>query len=95
MNHSDTIVAIATAAGIGGIGVLRISGASAPVIAKKLLGRTPKPRHAHYATFRNNDGETIDHGLLLSFPGPRSYTGEDVVELQIHGSPIVLRQLQA
>ncbi|MGB4858243.1 MAG: tRNA modification GTPase, partial [Dokdonella sp.] len=95
MTHSDTIVAIATAAGIGGIGVLRLSGASALAIAKQLLGRTPKPRHAHYATFRDHDGVTIDHGLLLSFPAPHSYTGEDVVELQIHGSPIVLHQLQA
>ena len=94
MINSDTIIAIATAAGIGGIGVLRISGADAPIIAKKLLGSTPKPRHAHYATFRDHDGATIDHGLLLSFPAPHSYTGEHVVELQIHGSPVVLRQLQ-
>ncbi len=95
MKHSDTIVAIATAAGIGGIGVLRISGSSATVIGKQLLGRTPKPRHAHYAKFLDRYGATIDHGLLLSFLAPNSYTGEDVVELQIHGSPIVLRQLQA
>lgn len=95
MKHSDTIVAIATAAGIGGIGVLRISGIGASTIARQLLGRTPKPRHAHYATFRENEGVAIDHGLLLSFPAPHSYTGEDVVELQIHGSPVVLQQLQA
>ena len=94
MTHSDTIVAIATAAGIGGIGVLRISGADAATIAQRLLGRAPRPRHAHYATFRDQGGTTIDHGLLLSFPAPHSYTGEHVVELQVHGSPVVLRQLQ-
>ncbi len=94
MTHSDTIVAIATAAGIGGIGVLRISGADAPSIAQRLLGRAPRPRHAHYATFRDQGGTTIDHGLLLSFAAPHSYTGEHVVELQVHGSPVVLRQLQ-
>lgn len=95
MTHSDTIVAIATAAGMGGIGVLRISGADAPTIAEQLLGAIPKPRHAHYARFRDRDGATIDHGLLLHFPAPHSYTGEHVVELQVHGSPVLLRQLQA
>ncbi|MEO7916801.1 MAG: tRNA uridine-5-carboxymethylaminomethyl(34) synthesis GTPase MnmE [Dokdonella sp.] len=93
-DHGDTIVAIATAAGIGGIGVLRISGAKAPMIAERLLGRKAKPRHAHFMTFRDGDDAVIDHGLLLHFPGPRSYTGEHVVELQGHGSPVVLRQLQ-
>lgn len=91
----DTIAAVASAPGIGGVGVLRVSGPLAPVIAQTLLGRAPRARHAHYAAFRAAAGELIDRGLLLSFPAPRSYTGEDVLELQTHGSPVVLRLLLA
>ncbi len=93
--HVDTIAAVATAPGAGGVGVLRISGPLAPHIARILLGRPPQARHAHYAAFRDADGEVIDRGLLLLFPAPHSYTGEDVLELQTHGSPIVLRVLLA
>ncbi|MBX3701903.1 MAG: tRNA uridine-5-carboxymethylaminomethyl(34) synthesis GTPase MnmE [Dokdonella sp.] len=92
---SDTIAAIATAPGGAGVGVLRISGPRALAIAQALLGRMPRERHAHVASFRDATGELIDRGLLLAFAQPRSYTGEDVVELQAHGNPIVLQALLA
>lgn len=87
---ADTIAAIATAAGSAGIGVVRVSGPAVPAIAQALLGRAAQPRHAHFAHFRDAAGEVIDHGLLLYFPAPASYTGEHVLELQTHGSPVVL-----
>ena len=93
MTRGDTIAAIATAPGAGGIGVIRVSGDKALSIAHSLLGRAPRARHAHFAQFRDDDGSTIDHGLLLAFPAPASYTGEDVLELQIHGSTPVLQRL--
>jgi len=92
---AETIAAVATAPGAAGVGVLRVSGPASGRIARILLGRAPKARHAHYATFRDAAGETIDRGLLLWFPAPASYTGEDVLELQAHGSPVVLRMLLA
>jgi tRNA modification GTPase len=88
--NADTIAAIATAPGAGGIGVLRVSGANATAIATTLLGRAPLPRHAHYCAFRDGMRALIDRGILLHFPLPNSFTGEDVVELQTHGSPVVL-----
>jgi tRNA modification GTPase len=91
--RADTIAAVASAPGIGGVGVLRVSGPGAGAIAGRLLGRAPRPRHAHYAAFADAAGEIIDRGLLLWFPAPRSYTGEDVLELQGHGSPVALRRL--
>lgn len=91
--QGDTIAAIATSAGAGGIGIIRLSGGTAARIAADLLGTTPKPRHAHYCTFSDSQGAVLDHGLLLHFPAPHSFTGEDVVELQAHGSPIMLRCL--
>jgi tRNA modification GTPase len=91
--HTDTIAAIASAPGAAGVGVLRVSGPLAPAIAQALLGRTPKSRHAHFATFRDAQGEPIDHGLLLVFPAPASYTGEHVLELQGHGSAVLLDAL--
>jgi tRNA modification GTPase len=94
MTHGDdTIAAIATGAGAAGVGAVRVSGPRAPAIAATLLGREPKPRHAHFAAFRDGDGELIDRGLLLSFPGPASYTGEHVLELQGHGSAVLLDAL--
>jgi tRNA modification GTPase len=89
-HNAETIAAVATATGAGGIGVLRVSGAGATAIAQTLLGRLPQPRHAHYCAFRAADGSLIDRGILLHFPLPNSFTGEDVVELQTHGSPVVL-----
>ncbi len=88
-----TIAAVATASGAGGIGVVRVSGAGVPAIAETLLGRVPAPRYAHLAALREADGTLIDRGLLLHFPAPHSYTGEDVLELQCHGSPMLLDAL--
>ncbi len=90
---ADTIAAIATAPGHAGVGVLRISGPLAPRIAHALLGRAPRERHTHYATFRDANDDVIDRGLLIAFAQPRSYTGEDVVELHAHGNPLVLHAL--
>ena len=89
----DTIAAIATASGAAGVGIVRLSGPGCRVIGATLLGRPPEPRHAHYLRFKDEDGEVIDDGLLLFFPGPQSYTGEDVLELQGHGSPLLLARL--
>ena len=86
----NTIVAIATPPGRGGVGVLRISGAGVREIAHAMLQRLPPARYADYREFADADGETIDVGLALYFPGPHSYTGEDVLELHAHGSPVVL-----
>jgi tRNA modification GTPase len=91
----DTIAAVATPPGRGGIGVVRISGTRVPEIAHALLGALPKPRHATYAAFRDSRGETVDRGLALFFPAPHSYTGEPVLELHAHGGPIVLREVLA
>lgn len=88
-----TIAAIATATGSGGVGVVRVSGPKAHAIAQSLCGKRLKPRYAHYAKFRDERGEIIDDGIALYFRAPASYTGEDVVELQAHGSPAVLRAL--
>ncbi len=93
MTPRDTIAAIATAAGAAGVGIVRLSGPACAAIARDMLGREPRPRHAHYARFRDGDGSLIDDGLLLYFPGPSSYTGEDVLELQAHGSPVLLARL--
>lgn len=91
----DTIAAIATAAGAGGIGIVRLSGARSRDIAQALCARPLEPRQATYARFRDGDGATIDDGIALYFQAPASYTGEDVVELQAHGSPALLQQLLA
>lgn len=93
MAANDTIAAIATPPGAGGIGVIRVSGPKVPDIATRMLGRTPQPRRAHYAVFRDGAGEIIDTGLLLHFPAPASFTGEHVLELQVHGSRPVLHML--
>ena len=89
----DTIAAIATAPGRGGIGVVRISGRGLLPLALALTGKTPPPRAATLAGFRAGDGEVIDTGLLLYFPAPHSFTGEDVLELHGHGGTIVLQML--
>lgn len=90
MNNSDTITAIATPPGRGGVGILRISGHDAKEVALALLGKLPKPRHADYLPFRDADGSTLDQGIALWFPAPNSFTGEDVLELQGHGGPVIL-----
>ncbi len=89
----DTIAALATPAGRGGIGVIRVSGQAAPEIAQRVLGRLPKPRQATHATFRDAHGAPIDAGIALYFPAPDSYTGEGVLELQGHGGPVVMQAL--
>ena len=92
---ADTIVAIATAAGAGGVGIVRLSGPRARPIAETIGGRALAPRSATYARFTDADGAVIDDGIALHFRAPASFTGEDVVELQAHGSPVLLRQLVA
>ncbi|MBA1146648.1 tRNA uridine-5-carboxymethylaminomethyl(34) synthesis GTPase MnmE [Ectothiorhodospiraceae bacterium WFHF3C12] len=92
---ADTICAIATPAGRGGIGVVRLSGPATASIARAVLGTPPRPRHAHYAGFRDARGEALDYGIALYFPAPHSFTGEDVLELQGHGGPVVLDALMA
>lgn len=88
--HQDTIAAIATAPGRGGVGIVRVSGEKASYIAEQVLGFIPKARFAHYTPFKDGAGETLDEGIALFFPNPNSFTGEDVFELQGHGGPVVL-----
>lgn len=87
---ADTIVAIATPPGRGAVGIVRLSGPRACEIAQAVVGALPAPRQAALRSFRNAKGEALDEGLVLVFPAPHSYTGEDVVELQGHGGPVVL-----
>ncbi|MCB1888594.1 MAG: tRNA uridine-5-carboxymethylaminomethyl(34) synthesis GTPase MnmE [Rhodocyclaceae bacterium] len=91
----EAIAAIATAPGRGGIGVVRISGPSLFVFAQQISGIEPRARHAHFVPFLAADGSEIDEGILLYFPAPRSFTGEDVIELQGHGGPVVMQMLLA
>ncbi len=89
----ETIAAIATAQGRGGVGIVRVSGPLASKAAEAIIGRTLKPRFAHYGPFVDDAGQVLDEGIALYFPGPNSFTGEDVLELQGHGGPIVLDML--
>ncbi len=93
MPCSDTVAAIATPNGRGGIGIIRISGPLAKSIALAICGKTPTPRLAEYSSFYDSEWNVLDKGILLYFPEPRSFTGEDVVELQGHGGPVVLDML--
>ncbi len=93
MTDQDIIAAIATAAGRSGIGVVRVSGPRLERIINAMIGRSLAPRQAVLADFLDARGEVIDQGLALFFPAPHSYTGEDVLELQGHGGPVVLREL--
>jgi tRNA modification GTPase len=86
----DTITAIATPSGHGAVGIVRISGSHALPIAQLLLQRTLKPRYAQYCAFLGADGKALDQGIALYFKRPHSFTGEDVVELQGHGGPVIL-----
>jgi tRNA modification GTPase len=90
---ADTIAAVATPPGRGGIGVVRVSGRATPAIARELFGRVPHPRRAQLHEFRDLDGATIDTGLVLFFAAPHSFTGEDVLELHGHGGPVVMELL--
>lgn len=89
----DTIAAIATAPGRGGIGVVRVSGAGLGAFALALCGRAPRPRTAHFTRFLDEHERPIDEGVLLYFAAPASFTGEDVIELQGHGGPVVMQML--
>ena len=94
MNETrDTICAIATAPGAGGVGIVRISGPAAAGIAQTMLGKLPAPRMAQLANFLDAQGETIDSGIALYFPAPHSFTGEDVVEFQGHGGLYILNRI--
>ena len=92
---ADTIAAIATPPGRGGIGIVRVSGRGLLPLAQSLTGKTPQPRRATGADFLAADGAPLDNGLLLYFPAPHSFTGEDVLELQGHGGPVVMQLLLA
>lgn len=89
----DPIVAVATAPGRGAVGIVRISGQALLPVAQALLGRVPQPRQAHYGPFLDAHGQALDQGLALYFPAPHSFTGEDVLELQAHGGPVLLQLL--
>ncbi|MGK0673769.1 MAG: tRNA uridine-5-carboxymethylaminomethyl(34) synthesis GTPase MnmE [Halothiobacillaceae bacterium] len=89
-SQQDTIVAVATPPGRGGVGVVRVSGPLASSIASSILGKLPEPRRAIHRVFRDAAGEALDDGIALWFPAPHSFTGEDVLELQGHGGPVVL-----
>jgi tRNA modification GTPase len=91
----DTIAAIATPPGRGGVGIVRVSGSAVSVIAVALLGKLPNPRQATLRSFCASNGELLDQGIALYFPAPHSFTGEDVLELQGHGGPVVMDLLLA
>ncbi|MGH8495996.1 MAG: tRNA uridine-5-carboxymethylaminomethyl(34) synthesis GTPase MnmE [Gammaproteobacteria bacterium] len=91
----ETIAALATPPGRGGIGIVRVSGPLVRRIAESVLGRLPEPRRARFGSFREADGGAIDTGLALFFPAPQSFTGEDVLELHGHGGPVVCDMLLA
>ena len=90
---TETIVAVATPAGAGGIGIVRVSGPRARAIAQALTGKNPRPRLVRFAAFRDADGAVLDRGVAIFFKAPHSFTGEDVLELHAHGSPVVLDRL--
>jgi len=91
----DTICAIATPPGIGGVGVIRISGPLSTAIAEQMLDVSPQPRRAHFSHFRGDQGRTIDTGIAVLFRAPASFTGEDVLELQGHGGPQIMQMLMS
>ncbi|VAW61484.1 tRNA-5-carboxymethylaminomethyl-2-thiouridine(34)synthesis protein MnmE [hydrothermal vent metagenome] len=93
VEKADTISAIATAPGRGGVGIVRVSGPESRKIAEKILNKFPLDRKADYLNFSDANGQTIDSGIALFFQKPRSFTGEDVLELQAHGGPVVLDML--
>ena len=93
MASADTIAAVATAPGRGGIGVVRVSGKGLGAFVQALLGKTPRARFATLSNFNDSDGSVIDQGIALFFPAPHSFTGEDVLELQGHGGNAVMQRL--
>lgn len=95
MYLQDTIAAIATPMGRGGVGIIRVSGKASRDIAKAILGKVPEPRRASFSHFKDSSGSTLDEGIALYFPNPHSFTGEDILELQGHGGPVVMDMLLA
>ncbi|KKL01792.1 tRNA uridine-5-carboxymethylaminomethyl(34) synthesis GTPase MnmE [Rheinheimera mesophila] len=93
MYSTDTIAAQATATGRAGVGIIRVSGPAVSAVASAVLGKLPKPRTAEYLPFLDAQQQTLDQGIALYFPGPNSFTGEDVLELQGHGGPVLLDML--
>ncbi len=93
IESTDTIVAQATAPGRGGVGIVRISGPKASAVAEHILRKQPRPRYAEYLPFYDGNGDVLDQGIALLFNGPHSFTGEDVLELQGHGGPVVIDML--
>ncbi len=93
--HHDPIVAVATAPGRGAVGIVRVSGRGLERLIEAICGRALAPRVARYGPFRDAAGQPIDQGLAIHFPAPHSYTGEDVLELQAHGGPVLLQLLVA
>jgi tRNA modification GTPase len=90
VHDTDTIAAIATPPGAGGVGIVRVSGPKARAIARGLTGRNPRPRKVYFVAFRDKGHAILDRGLSIFFNAPKSFTGEDVLELQAHGSPVIL-----
>jgi tRNA modification GTPase len=93
MFTTDTIAALATAPGRAGVGIIRISGPDTQAVAHAILHKLPKPRYADYLPFYDANAQVLDQGIALYFPGPNSFTGEDVLELQGHGGPVLLDML--
>ena len=93
METQDTIAAIATPQGTGGISVVRVSGPNVGAVASQVIGRLPKPRQASLRPFAGSDGHQIDEGLAIYFPAPGSFTGEDVLELHGHGGPVLVSEV--
>lgn len=93
LSHQSTIAAIATPPGKGGVAIVRVSGPLCSSVAKQLLGKTLQPRFAHYLKFKDSQQQTIDRGIAIFFNSPNSFTGEDVLELQGHGGPIIMDML--
>lgn len=93
MHSQETIAAIATPMGRGGVGIIRVSGKGCQAIAKAILGTVPEPRKAAFSPFKGTSGGIIDEGIALYFPNPHSFTGEDILELQGHGGPVVMDML--
>ena len=93
MTATDTIAAVATAQGRGALGIVRASGPAVPALLRRVVGALTPPRHASYRQFRSADGQLIDAGLVVYFPAPASFTGEDVCEFHTHGNPVLLQEL--
>jgi tRNA modification GTPase len=91
--QTETIAALATPPGRGGVGIVRVSGPQSRAIAQAMLGQCPPPRYAHFGPFYGEDGTVLDQGIALLFEGPHSFTGEDVIEFQGHGGPVVMQWL--